>query len=154
VERPRSHRLDVADDTYVVAAPDEVAAAVHDRASWARWWPDLAPTVTRDRGVEGVQWSVGGALQGSMELWLEPWGDGVLVHWYLRADPSADRPQARRGLRRLGPEEERDRRARDWKRHVHALKDALERGREPGSPRRPAGPRERVKVDGQPADPT
>jgi hypothetical protein len=134
VDQPRSYRVDVADDTFVVAAPAAVAAAVHDETAWARWWPDLAPVVTRDRGVKGVQWSVTGALLGSMEIWLEPWGDGVLVHWYLRADhgpgqvrrPRAGRPAARqRG--------EVDRRVRDWKGHVHALKDRLEAGRVPGS---------------------
>ena len=61
-----------------------------------------------------------------MEIWLEPWGDGVVVHWYLRAEPA-------RVARR--PERERAQRVRRWKEQVHALKDRLEAGREPGSPR-------------------
>ena len=54
--------------------------------------------MTRDRGVKGVQWAVRGALTGSMEIWLEPVGDGTVVHWFLRADPpEAPRPGARAG---------------------------------------------------------
>jgi hypothetical protein len=75
--------------------------------------------VTRDRGVKGVQWSVRGALVGSMEIWLEPVGDGVVLHWFLRADPPDPLP-ARRAAR------ERERRVRDWKRHAFALKDRAE----------------------------
>lgn len=123
---PAQYRVDVADDTFVVASPEAVASVVHDRGTWARWWPDLTPAVTRDRGVKGIQWSVRGALVGSMEIWLEPWGDGVLVHWYLRADPAPGRSRSSRGV---------DRRVREWKSHVHALKDQLEAGREPGSGR-------------------
>jgi hypothetical protein len=118
--------LDIADDTFIVADPAVVAAVVADPAEWAAWWPDLQPTVTRDRGPKGQQWAVTGALRGSMEIWLEPWGDGVLVHWYLRAHPSNPRRRTT---------SERAARARSWKHHVHALKDRLEAGREPGSPR-------------------
>ena len=31
--------LDLADDTFVVADPAEVAAVVHDPGRWHRWWP-------------------------------------------------------------------------------------------------------------------
>jgi hypothetical protein len=120
------YALDIADDTFVVASPAAVAELVRDPASWQVWWPDLAPTITRDRGLAGLQWSVRGAVQGSMEIWLEPWGDGVVVHWYLRAEPA-------RVVRR--PERERAERVLRWKKQVHALKDRLEAGREPGSPR-------------------
>ena len=118
--------VDLIDETYVVAAPEAVAAAVHDPARWRQWWPDLALTVFMDRGLDGIRWSVSGALNGSAELWLEPVGDGVLVHHYLRVDPTSPvRSPAR--LRR--------RHALAWKRSVNALKDELERGREPGLPR-------------------
>jgi hypothetical protein len=120
------HALDVADDTFVVATPAAVAALVRDPASWRAWWPDLLLTVTRDRGLAGMQWSVRGAVLGSMEIWLEPWGDGVVIHWYLRAEPA-------RVVRR--PERARAERVLRWKEQVHALKDRLEAGREPGSPR-------------------
>jgi hypothetical protein len=120
------HALDLADDTFVVAAPGAVAELVRDPASWHAWWPDLVPTVTRDRGLAGMQWSVRGAVVGSMEIWLEPWGDGVVIHWYLRAEPAGV-------VRRPG--RARADRALRWKEQVHALKDRLEAGREPGSPR-------------------
>jgi hypothetical protein len=84
-----------------------------------------------DRGQAGIRWSVSGALHGSTELWLEPVLDGVVVHYYLRAD-SADRPDTAVSADRL-----RDRRARAWKRSVNALKDELERGRAPGTGRPP-----------------
>jgi hypothetical protein len=64
-----------------------------------------------------------------MEIWLEPWGDGVVIHWYLRDEPArvARRPDWERARRMLG-----------WKAQVHALQDRLEAGRQPGSPRVPA----------------
>ena len=110
---------DLADDTFVAAAPAVVARAVADPARWPLWWPDLTLTVTRDRGRRGVQWQVAGALTGSAEIWLEPFGDGTVVHFYLRAGLSDPARSAR---------------AQSWKQSVHALKDELEAGREPGTP--------------------
>jgi hypothetical protein len=136
------HALDIADDTFVVATPAAVAALVRDPACWSTWWPDLVPTVTRDRGLAGVQWLVRGTVLGSMEVWLEPWGDGVVVHWYLRASSA-------RFVRR--PERERAKRVLSWKRHVCALKDQLESGREPGSPRAGIGAGA-VKEQAEPAE--
>lgn len=111
--------MDIADETFVRAAPDVVAPHVADTASWIRWWPDLVPHVTRDRGVKGQQWAVTGALRGSMEVWLEPVAGGTVVHWYLRADPR-DAVSARRARRT------RERRVRAWKQHMFELKDRLE----------------------------
>ena len=129
--------MDLVDETFVVAAPEVLAAVAHDPARWTQWWPDLRLTVFMDRGEAGIRWSVTGALVGSTELWLEPVLDGVLVHYYLRAEEpdrptSDDRARERRAGDRL-----RDRRARAWKRSVNRLKDELERGREPGEPREP-----------------
>lgn len=45
-----------------------------------------------DRGAAGIRWNITGALVGSMEIWLEAYEpplDGVLLHFYLRADPAA-----------------------------------------------------------------
>jgi hypothetical protein len=118
-------QLDIADDTFVVAEPGVVAALVADPQTWRAWWPDLRLEMTADRGGQGVQWAVTGALAGSMEVWLEPYADGVLVHYYLRADlPRGESVRAAR-----------ERRRRDWKRRIHAVKDRLEAGREPGRPR-------------------
>ncbi len=127
-------RVDLVDETFLVAAPAVVAAVVHDPVRWARWWPDLVLTIFMDRGPAGIRWSVTGGLEGSTELWLEPVLDGVLVHYYLRADDGAatvaDPARQQRADARL-----RDRRARAWKRSVTALKDELEAGRPPGVPR-------------------
>lgn len=111
--------LDVADETFVRVRPEVLARVVADSGWWIRWWPDLVPHVTRDRGLKGQQWTLTGALVGSMEIWLEPMGGGTVVHWFLRASPR--RPLSRRRVRRL-----RERRVRSWKRHMFALKDRLE----------------------------
>ena len=117
----------ISDDTFIAAAPAVVAAAVHDTARWRKWWPDLEVTSTRDRGLKGHQWLVGGDLQGTAEIWLEPWRDGTVLHLFLRLDFTAARGdrQARR---------EHDRRVLAWKRDARALKDELEGGRAPGEP--------------------
>jgi hypothetical protein len=117
-------RVEIADDTFIVAEPRDVAAVVADARRWRLWWPDLDLTVTRDRGPAGVVWAVRGPLEGEMEIWLEPVADGVVLHYLVRADTADPRPD------RL-----RERRTRDWKRHAHRLKDELEAGREPGHPR-------------------
>jgi hypothetical protein len=111
--------VDIADDTYVAAPPAVLAVVVRDRASWRTWWSDLELSVTRDRGDEGVQWAVRGALVGSMEIWLEPVGPGTVLHWFLRADPLTTTSPSR--LTRA-----RERRVRGWKAHAFALKDRLE----------------------------
>lgn len=111
--------VDVADETYVRVPPEVLAPVVADPGSWRLWWPDLVPTVTRDRGPKGQQWAVAGALRGSMEVWLEGVGQGTVVHWYLRADPPSPLPSRR--LRRV-----RERRVLAWKADMFALKDRLE----------------------------
>ena len=114
--------IDIADETYVGCPPALLAPAVADPASWARWWPDLRLSVTRNRGVKGQQWAVRGALTGSMEIWLEPVGPGTVVHWFLRADP----PEGARRGRSRWLDKERPRRVKAWKAHAFALKDRLE----------------------------
>ncbi len=111
--------LDIADDTFVACPPETVAAEVGEVSAWPGWWPDLRLTVTRDRGVKGIQWAVRGALTGSMEIWLEPVRAGTVLHWYLRVDPPE--PWSDRRLRRV-----RERRVRAWKSAAFALKDRLE----------------------------
>jgi hypothetical protein len=118
--------LDLVNETFVVAAPAVVAAAVRDPDRWARWWPDLRLSVFQDRGDAGVRWNVRGALTGSMEVWLEPYGDGVLVHHYVRCDRADGRPVGAR---------ERRRRQIHAKAIFWALKDELEGDRRPGEPR-------------------
>ena len=125
--------VDLIDETYLVVDRDVLAAGVHEPARWRAWWPDLTLTVFMDRGVDGIRWSVTGTWVGSAELWLEPFGDGVLLHLYLRLDP-AGAPLAVRAADRL-----RRRYALAWKVHADALKDELEAGRRPGEPRVTAG---------------
>jgi hypothetical protein len=80
--------IQVADETFVAADPVAVGRAVADPASWLRWWSDLRLTVVEDRGQAGHRWTVAGALTGTMEIWLEPVLDGVVVHYFLHAEPS------------------------------------------------------------------
>ncbi len=119
--------LDLVDETYVVADRQVLAAVVADRARWHQWWPELTLSVFMDRGVDGIRWSISGALVGSSEIWLEQVGDGVLLHYYLRADPALP---GRRQIDIL-----RHRHAMAWKRSAWALKDELEGDRRPGDPR-------------------
>src|SRR6476646_3254951 len=81
--------IQIADETFVAADPVEVGRAIGDPASWRRWWPDLLLTVVEDRGDKGHRWTVAGALTGTMEIWLEPVLDGVVLHYFLHAEPSA-----------------------------------------------------------------
>ena len=80
--------IQIADETFLAADPIEVGRAVADRASWQRWWPDLRLTVVEDRGAAGHRWTVAGALTGTMEIWLEPMLDGVILHYFLHAEPA------------------------------------------------------------------
>jgi hypothetical protein len=137
--------LDLIDETFVSAAPAAVAKAVHEQARWSRWWPDLGLEVFMDRGDKGIRWSATGPYVGSLELWLEPVGDGVLVHHYVRLDPTAPgstteplpEPSDPAGWRRAA--RDRARYARRWKQQVWALKDHLEGARRPGERASPAG---------------
>jgi hypothetical protein len=131
--------VDLVDETFVVATQEAVALVVHDPARWRAWWPDLDLTVFMDRGAAGIRWSVTGALRGSTELWLEPVADGVVVHYFLRADDPGPEPVGATAHRRSARAADRlrHRRAVAWKRCANALKDELEGGRPPGSPRRP-----------------
>lgn len=80
--------IQIADETFVCADPADVGAAVAQPSSWRRWWPDLRLTVVEDRGPLGHRWTVTGALTGSMEVWLEPVMDGVVLHYFLHAEPA------------------------------------------------------------------
>lgn len=116
--------LDLVDETFVAAPPARVAAVVRDPGRWRDWWPDLELSVFQDRGDAGVRWNVRGALTGSMEVWLEPYGDGVILHHYVRCDPARPGHEARR----------RRRQQKHAKRVFWAVKDELEGARPAGAP--------------------
>ena len=129
--------VDLMDETYVVAEPSVLAARLRDPALVRRAWPGLDLVVFMDRGDAGIRWTVTGDLVGSCEIWLEPYGDGVIVHYFLRADPTrrGSRTEPRTGApRKLQHQAIRIGRqhATRWKAVLHTLKDELEAGRPPG----------------------
>ena len=83
------HSIQVADETFIAADPMAVGRAVADRAAWRRWFGDLTLEVVEDRADKGVRWTVSGALTGTMEIWLQPILDGVVLHYFLHAEPTA-----------------------------------------------------------------
>ncbi|MBP7971652.1 MAG: polyketide cyclase / dehydrase and lipid transport [Candidatus Nanopelagicales bacterium] len=131
--------VDLVDETFIAAAPTAVSGVVADPARWQEWFPDVELSVFMDRGVAGIRWSITGAFVGSMEIWLEPVGDGTTLHYYLRVvptksgsttepDPFDNTMAGNRKAARV-----RVRRAKAWKHIVWALKDELEGNREVGS---------------------
>ena len=83
--------IQIADETFVAADGARVGAAVANRSSWRRWWPDLRLQVVEDRAEKGIRWTVAGPLTGTMEVWLEPMMeglDGVVLHYFLHAEPT------------------------------------------------------------------
>lgn len=82
------HSIQIADQTYVAADGARVGVAVADETSWQRWWPDLRLQVVEHRAEKGIRWAVTGALTGTMEIWLEPSLDGVVLHYFLHAEPT------------------------------------------------------------------
>ena len=82
------YSIQVADQTFVSADGTQVGAAVADPSNWRRWWPDLRLQVVEDRAEKGIRWAVTGALTGTMEIWLEPSLDGVVLHYFLHAEPA------------------------------------------------------------------
>ncbi len=86
-----TNSIQIADETYVAADRALIGAAVADRSSWHRWWPDLRLQVVEDRAEKGIRWAVTGTLTGTMEIWLEPLTeelDGVVLHYFLHAEPA------------------------------------------------------------------
>jgi hypothetical protein len=80
--------VQIADETFICADPADVGRAVADLANWRRWTPDLRLTVIEDRAEKGQRWTVAGALTGTMEVWLEEVLDGVILHYFLHAEPA------------------------------------------------------------------
>lgn len=128
--------VDLVDETFIVAPIAVLAEVVADPQYHQRWWPDLRLTVFMDRGLQGQRWSITGALVGSLEIWLEEYADGCIVHHYLRGEPTSDGrtadpwPDTPAGWRKAAAA--RAQRAKAWKRDIWALKAELEAGRPAG----------------------
>jgi hypothetical protein len=97
--------IDVMDSTWICARPAAIAAIVGEPVNWPRWWPALELVVDERRGAKGMRWLVRsgerGAVEGSMEIWLEQAFDGVVAHFFLRLDSSGGRRIPPRRARRL-----------------------------------------------------
>lgn len=119
----------MADETFVAADPEAVGRAVGDRADWRRWFPDLLLEVVEDRADKGVRWTVTGPLTGTMEIWLEPMLDGVLLHYFLHAEPSG---AASGELAKMDLPGMTHRRRVAGKRMAFEVKNRLEAGRSVG----------------------
>jgi ribosome-associated toxin RatA of RatAB toxin-antitoxin module len=120
--------LDISCDDLVVADPAYVAERLGSDTLWREWWPELTLTPSERRGREGVRWAVTGAAIGTAEWWLEPVRDGVVVHWYLRVDPT--RSTGPRRLRKL-----QERYVARYRNRIWRFKDEVESGRAAGEGR-------------------
>ena len=123
----RVHTLQIADETFVAADPAAVGRAVADRAAWRRWFPDLLLEVVEERAEKGVRWTVAGPLTGTMEIWLEPVLDGVVLHYFLHAEPTGITDPAK-----LNPAKMNHRRRVAGKRMAFEVKNRLEASRPVG----------------------
>ncbi len=85
--------------------------------------------MVEDRGPLGVRWAVTGALTGTMEVWLEPSLDGVLLHYFLHAEPSGVSAWQ---LSRMNLAKMTHRRRVAGKTMAFEVKEALERSRPVG----------------------
>lgn len=121
----------MADQTFVAAAPDRVAARVSVPARWRVWWPDLVLGVREDRGEKGIRWTVAGPLTGTMEVWLEPVMDGTIVHYFLHAEPTGATPAGSASLDLAGMNHAR---RLAGKTMTFEIKQQLEAGRPAGEP--------------------
>ncbi|GAC69527.1 hypothetical protein [Gordonia soli] len=125
--------IQVADETFVAAAPALVAEVVGERANWRRWWPDLRLEVVEDRHEQGVRWQVSGPVTGTMEIWAEAVLDGVVLHYFMHAEPTDALPSAPRArMDRLAALNHARRVA--GKRMSFEVKDRAEGDRAPGAP--------------------
>ncbi|MBF6330194.1 polyketide cyclase / dehydrase and lipid transport [Nocardia transvalensis] len=124
--------VQVADQTFVAAPGARVAEVLADRGRWRRWWPDLTLEVREDRGDKGIRWVVRGALTGTMEVWLEPCLDGVILHYFLHAEPQGAATLSMRELMAVN----RARRVAG-KKMSFEVKARLEAGRAAGVPPAP-----------------
>lgn len=125
--------IQVADETFVAAAPTTAGAVVNDPARWRRWFADLRLDVVEDRGDAGVRWRVHGPLEGTMEIWCEAVLDGFVLHYYLHAEAAAAWPREPAAAMAAIAEANKQRRVAG-KELAFEVKMLLEAGREIGGP--------------------
>lgn len=130
-------RVDLIDETFVVASRKRVGAALCDARLWESWFPGTAFVVHQDRALDGVRWTVHGQLEGSAEVWLEAWADGTIVHAYLRVEV----PTPKESRRAAETAAVRRRYELPLKARLRAVKTELEGTRAPGVPRVPIADR-------------
>ena len=89
--QPQIHLID---DTWIDAPPGHSVGRGRRSGELAGLVAHLRLTVTRDRGLKGIQFAAGPApaggwpaLAGTVEIWLEPFKAGVILHHFLRLDP-------------------------------------------------------------------
>jgi hypothetical protein len=121
--------IQVADETFVAADAAKVGAAVADPARWRQWWPDLHLHVVEERGAKGIRWTVAGPLTGTMEIWLEPMLDGVVLHYFLHAEPAG---AGARELAKMNPAKMTHQRRVAGKKMSFEIKSELEASRPVG----------------------
>lgn len=127
---PEQPTIDVVDESFIRVERAVLAREVARR--WTTWWPGLHLQIYMDRGIEGMRWTVAGEMVGSSEIWLEEHAPGVIVHYYLRAEPtvpgSATTPRPLDGTRRARARVAamRQRHVLAWKQVVWSMKDELE----------------------------
>lgn len=126
--------IQVADQTFIAAPPERIAAALAAPDRWRVWWPDLVLTVREDRAEKGVRWAVTGPLNGTMEVWIDPALDGAVVHYFLHCEPTGVAPERIASVDTAGMT--RDRRVAG-KVATFEVKQRLEAGRPAGESPRP-----------------
>ncbi len=108
-------QVDIVDETFVAVPPVVLAAVIADPRNQHNWWPHLTLTTLRDRGALGCEWLIDGQLTGTMEIWLEPFWGGAILHHYVRARPGPGAPRGIAARHRLR-----------WKAAMMRLKDLME----------------------------
>lgn len=122
--------IDVVDESFIRVQRTVLAQVVAER--WHTWWPELRMEIYMDRGAEGLRWTVAGDFVGSSEIWLEEHPPGVIVHYYLRAEPtvpgSSTTARTVTSTRRARAQvaDLQRRHVVAWKKVVWSLKDELE----------------------------
>lgn len=124
----------MADQTFIAAPPERIAAAVAAPDRQRAWWPDLVLTVREDRAEKGIRWAVSGPLEGTMEVWIEAVLDGAVVHYFLHCEPTGVAPER---VAALNPAEMTRARRVQGKKMAFEVKRRLEAGRPAGEPPSP-----------------